>query len=104
MGFVILISVREERPDELYKRMQEISDNQTLIGLSKEEVEETLGKPKEQFDDESGNIYAYNAGLMDKGVFLGNATILFDYTYMCELRISFDENDKVKHTSIHMLP
>ena len=94
-------SLKNERPNELYKEMQEISDNHILIGLSKEEVEEILGKPGYKFDNENGDVYAYNAGKLDTGIFLGNTAILFDCTYDCELRISFDENDKVKHTSKH---
>lgn len=31
-------------PDETYIKMKEIEDNQTLIGLSKEQVVELLGK------------------------------------------------------------
>ena len=34
---------------------------------------------------------------------LGNKTILFDYKYMYELRISFDENDIVECTSIKLI-
>ena len=104
LGFVILINVKEERPDDLCRKMAEISDNQTLIGLSKEEAQEKLGKPMEEFNDAVGNIYSYYAGNMDKGVFLGKTTILYDYKYMCELRICFDENDIVKSTSIKLIP
>ena len=93
-----------EKPNELYIKMQEFNNNQSLVGLSKEEVEEILGKPGYKFDNENGDVYAYNAGKLDTGIFLGNTAILFDCTYDCELRISFDENDKVKHTSIHTNP
>lgn len=97
-------SLKSERPNELYKEMKKISDNQIFIGLSKEEVEEILGKPRYKFDDETGDVYAYNAGKLDTVIFLGNTAILFDCAYDCELRMSFDENDKVKHTSIHTNP
>lgn len=94
-------SLKSERPNELCKEMKEISDNQILIGLSKEEVEEILGEPGYKFDNETGDVYAYNVGTLDRGLFLGDTAILFDCSYVCDLRISFDENDKVKHTSIH---
>ena len=68
--------------------MKEISDRQILIGLSKEEVEEKLGKPGYSFNDKSGSVHVYNAGKLDTGTFLGDTT-------------SFDENNKVDHTSIH---
>lgn len=95
---------KEERPDELCKKMTEISDNQTLIGLSKEEVEELLGEPVESFNDKAGNIYTYYGGKMDTGLFWGNTTIFFDYEYSCEFRIFFNENDIVKSTTIKLIP
>ncbi len=94
-------ALKNERPNELCKEMTEISNKQILIGLSKEEVEEILGEPGYKFDNETGDVYAYNAGKLDRGIFLGNTCILFGCTYDCELRISFDENDKVRYTSIH---
>ncbi len=35
-----------ERPDDTYVKMKEIADNQSLIGLSKEQVVELLGERK----------------------------------------------------------
>ena len=35
-----------ERPDDTYVKMKEITDNQSLIGLSKEQVVELLGERK----------------------------------------------------------
>ena len=96
--------LKEERPDELCKKIQEISDNQTLVGLSKKEVEETLGKPVESYNDKAGNIYIYYGGKMDTGLFWGNKTIFFDYQYSCEFRIFFNENDIVKSTAIELIP
>ena len=81
--------------------MKEISNSQSLIGLSKEEVEEILGEPGYKFDDKSGSVYVYNAGKLDKEIFFGDITILFDCSYACDLRISFDENNTVDNTSIH---
>lgn len=96
--------LKEERPNELCEKMQEISDNQTLVGLSKKEVEETLGKPVESYNDDDGNIYIYYGGKMDTGLFWGNKTIFFDYQYSCEFRIFFNENDIVKSTAIELIP
>ena len=96
--------LREERPNELCEKMQEISDNRTLVGLSKKEVEETLGKPVESYNDDAGNIYIYYGGKMDTGLFWGNKTIFFDYQYSCEFRIFFNENDIVKSTAIELIP
>lgn len=96
--------LKEERPDELCKKMQEICDNQTLIGLSKEEVKEMLGKPKEEYNNESGDIYSYYAGGIDTGLFWNDKTIFLDYDYGCELSILFDKNYKVESTSIKMIP
>lgn len=104
LNYFVNNSLKDERPNDLYREMQEISNNKTLIGLSKKEVEKLLGKPRYKFNDETGNIYAYSAGKLDTGIFLGNTAILFDCTYDCELRISFDEDDKVKKTSIHRNP
>ena len=96
--------MKAERPNELCEKMQEISDNQTLVGLSKKEVEETLGKPVESYNDDDGNIYIYYGGKMDTGLFWGNKTIFFDYQYSCEFRIFFNENDIVKSTAIELIP
>lgn len=96
--------LKEERPNELCEKMQEISDNQTLVGLSKKEVEETLGEPVESYNDKAGNIYIYYGGKMDTGLFWGNTTIFFDYEYSCEFRIFFNENDIVKSTAIKLIP
>ena len=94
-------SLSNEKPDELYKKMKEISDSQILIGLSKEEVEELLGEPGYKIDGETKDVYSYSAGRLDTGLFVGNTAIFFDCTYICELRMSFDENDKVDSSSIH---
>lgn len=103
-NYVFNSFLKEERPDELCEKIQEISDNQTLVGLSKKEVEETLGKPVESYNDKAGNIYIYYGGKMDTGLFWGNKTIFFDYQYSCEFRIFFNENDIVKSTAIKLIP
>lgn len=103
-GFIIIVNFKDEKPDELCKEMTEISDNQSLVGLSKEEVEQLLGKPEYEFNDETGNLYAYNAGSLTKGIIFMNRTLIQDCIYACELRIVFDENDKVEYTSVQLLP
>ena len=43
--FILIFNFNDERTDYLYREMKEISDNETLIGLSKEEVVNILGEP-----------------------------------------------------------
>lgn len=104
LGFIILSNFKDEKPDELCKEMTEISNSQSLVGLSKKEVEEVLGKPKYDFNNETVNVYAYNAGSLTKGIIFMNRTLILDCIYGCELRIVFDENDRVEYTSVKLLP
>ena len=41
-----------EKPNELYIKMQEFNNNQSLVGLSKEEVIELLGEPESEYNTE----------------------------------------------------
>lgn len=41
-----------EKPNELYIKMQEFNNNQSLVGLSKEEVIEILGEPESEYNTE----------------------------------------------------
>lgn len=93
---------RREKPNDLYIEMQEINDNQKLIGLSKEQVVTLLGEPMEKYSDEYN--WRYNAGKITNGYFWCGRTIILDDSYAYELRISFDENDKVEFTSIKCIP
>ena len=70
--------------------MNEINDNQSLIGLSKEQVVELLGKPDHAEDE---GTYYYDAGKVTNYLLLG----LRDFY---ELRVVFDENNIVISTSI----
>ena len=45
------MNIKSEKGDELYVKMKELNDNQSLIGLSLEEVVELLGKPKYEYND-----------------------------------------------------
>ena len=71
---ILVFNVRDERLDTLCAEMNEINDNQILIGMSKEQVIELLGEPEEQINEESIH-YRYNAGSFDKGLFLFNTAI-----------------------------
>ena len=95
---------KDEKGNYLYIQMKGISDNQSLIGLSKEEIIKILGNPIYEFNDQSGNVYAYNAGTLTQGTFFINTTLILDCAYSAELRIFFDEKDKVEYTRISLIP
>lgn len=60
---VIRVNIKNEKPDDLYIKMSEINDSQTLIGLLPEEVVELIGKPEYESKDISGEkLYNYYAG------------------------------------------
>ena len=78
------------KPDKVYTEMKEINDNQSLIGLSKEQVIALLGKPRGKEDID---VYYYDAGTITNYLFFGEMDFY-------ELRIIFDENNIVKATVI----
>ena len=84
------ISYESAKPDEQYIEMNEINDNQSLIGLSKEQVVELLGKPNWAEDERT---YYYDAGKVTN-------YLLFGLRDSYELRIVFDESYIVISTSI----
>ena len=101
--FCVLVSMRlgnsfllyaSAKPDEQYTEMNEINDNQSLIGLSKEQVVELLGKPDWAEDERT---YYYDAGKVTNYLFFVEIT-----SY--DLFIWFDENDIVKSTAIELIP
>ena len=94
---ILVFNFKDERPDNLCTEMNEINDNKSLIGMSKEQVIELLGEPEYKINKENIH-YRYDAGSLDKGLFLFNTAILFDCSYGCKLWVNFDENGKVKHT------
>lgn len=58
----IRMNIKSEKGDELYVKMKELNDNQSLIGLSLEEVVELLGKPKYEYNDKKNKKrYKYYA-------------------------------------------
>ncbi len=101
----IKICIKSEKPDEKYIRMKEINDKESLIGLSREEVKEVLGEPNMKYDfPKYKDVYRYDAGIKEKGLFVGNICVIFDCTDAYALNVGFDENDKVKSTSIQFVP
>lgn len=100
-GVVIIGGFKTEKVDDLYIEMKEMDDNGSLIGLSSEEVIEKLGEPEYKFEGKIGsNYYEYYAGKIYKESYWG-----FSYsTDYYQLYIDFDENDKVKNTSMKLIP
>ena len=98
--FILIFNFNDERTDYLYREMKEISDHKTLIGLTKEEVVNILGEPTDKYESgQNKEVYCYNAGKLDKGIFWGNKAIR---SYGCELKVVFNEKDKVEYTSMHL--
>lgn len=88
-----------ETPDNLYIKMNEINSSQILIGLSKEEVVEILGEPLyEHTYSDNTTLYNFFAGkIVDKSI-LG----YIDGPKYYELRVLFDEKDKVERSYIKL--
>ena len=95
--FVTLIKFTD-KPSEYYSKMQRINDSKSIIGLSKEEVENKLGKPGKTKKTE--NIYLYDAGTLFRDVTFVNHYDLWVKTYYYALFVYFDENDIVESTSL----
>lgn len=79
-----------ERPNNTYVKMKEINDDQSLIGLSKEQIVELLGDP---YGNKDADSYYYDAGKITN-------YLLFGLRDSYELRVVFDENYIVISTSI----
>ena len=94
--FITLIHIEPDKPNELYTKMKEINDSQSVIGLSKEQVEELLGKPPKTH--KSGSVYLYNAGYIFKDINWRRHFSLWAKTYYYVFSVNFDENDKVEST------
>ena len=96
-GSIIIVNFKTETPDNLYTEIKEINDDQSLIGLSSEEVIKLLGEPKHEYSSgEDKKRYIYSAGEIFKESYWG-------YSYSHEyyvFYVSFDENDKVENTFI----
>lgn len=85
--------------NDLYKQMNEINDNKSLIGLS-EEVIDLLGEPKFKSDERGVKSYTYSAGItVKKNILVGEYQ-----TRGYDLQMNFDGNNKVKSTVIQQIP
>lgn len=80
-----------KKPDKIYTEMKKINESEKLMGLSKGEVITQLGEPERK--NSNDNVYTYNAGEITSYVGFGG------HTYY-KLYVEFDENSKVKSTSI----
>ena len=101
-GTIIIGNFKNEKPDNLYTQIKEINDNQSLIGLSSDEVIKLLGEPKHEYNNsrENKKEYVYYAGKIFKESYWGYS---YSHEYY-EFYISFDENDKVEHTLMKLIP
>ena len=97
LSFITLIKFID-KPSAYYSKMKQINDSKSIIGLSKEEVENKLGKPGKT--KKSENIYLYDAGTLFRDVTFVNHYDLWAKTYYYALFVYFDENDIVKSTSL----
>ncbi len=90
-----------ERPDDLYLEMKEINTKDSLVGLSREEVVERLGKPIEmhQYNNIEQEYYTYNAGNIYVGIIWKNHNI-FTTKHGYHFTVCFDKTNKVKYTSM----
>ena len=79
------------KPDKVYIEAKKLNDNNTLIGLSKEEVVGLLGEPLSSTD----TMYVYSAGKKTDYIFLGEREFY-------KLFVFFDEYDRVKSTKIDL--
>lgn len=96
-GSIIIVNFKTETPDNLYTEIKEINDDQSLIGLSSEEVIKLLGEPKHEYSSgEDKKRYIYSAGEIFKESYWGYS---YSHEYY-EFYVSFDENDKVENTFI----
>lgn len=100
-GSIIIVNFKTETPDNLYTEIKEMNDDQSLIGLSSEEVIKLLGEPKHEYSSgEDKKRYIYSAGEIFKESYWGYS---YSHEYY-EFYISFDENDKVEDTFIKLIP
>ena len=83
------------KPDNIYIKMKKINDNKSLIGLSKEQIEELLGEKPDKYKDKE--TYSYSAGTITNYITAGHRKFYIFEVY-------FDENDIVKSTSIYESP
>lgn len=89
-----------QNPDDLYLEMEQYDDNNSFIGLSKEEVVILLGEPDDSTEYKDNTLhYTYNAGILYEGVIWGKYNI-FTTKHYYDFSIDFDEDGKVESTSM----
>ena len=95
---IVLSNYRNETIDEKYIKLNEIVNNESLIGLSEDEVVELLGKPGYiDTDPRQGfTFYEYGAGTIYEEWFWGKCY----KTKYYRLTILFDKNGIAKIASI----
>ncbi len=95
---IMLSNYRNKTIDEKYIKINEIVNNESLIGLPEEEVVELLGKPANKFTDtrQGYTFYEYSAGTIYEEWFWGECY----QTKYYRLTILFDKNGIVKVASI----
>lgn len=94
---IIFVNIYNEKSNDIYTKMNRINNDKSLIGMTKEEVIELLGKPESEFNNERARGYSYDAGYLTKEIhFFGHTFWLKTYYY--EFIVYFDETDKVKST------
>lgn len=98
--FITTIKFIDE-PSKYYSKMKQVNDSKSIIGLTKEEVENKLGKPGRI--KKSENIYLYNAGTLMKEVIFVKHYDLWRKLHYYVLFVNFDEDDIVKSTSLKKL-
>ena len=100
--FITLIHIEPDKPNELYTKMKEINDSQGIIGLSKEQVVELLGKPAKinKSKDTDKEVYLYNAGYIFKEIDWRKKFTLWSKTYYYVFSVNFDQTDKAESTSL----
>ena len=81
------------RPNDTYIEMKKMNDNKNLIGLSKEQIIELLGEP---YGNTDADRYYYDAGKITNYITGGTNNFY-------HLEIVFDENEKVKSTSMELV-
>lgn len=100
-GTIIIGGFKNDTPSDLYTEIKEIDDNQSLIGLSSEEVIKLLGEPQNEYESREGKKeYVYSAGNIFKESYWG-----YSYTHeYYDFYVFFDENNKVVNTSMKLIP
>ena len=99
-AIVIIGTFKTETSDGKYKKFKQLNDNQSLIGVSAEEVIKVLGKPEKEYGEEKEKRYEYYGGKMTKKSYWG---FLASSEYY-EFYIAFDESGKVKSTLMRLIP